>query len=113
MVGRSSVVQLTVVGMLGALLTARLLPSGPQMRSNLYGSRAACERDYSPAQCSSSSGSSGSSGHYAWRGPAYVADRSSTAARGDPGPGRVGLASAVSSARGGFGAFGRAFGVGS
>ena len=114
MVARSQVVHLTLVGMIGALVAARLLPAGPQMRSNLYNSRADCERDYSPAQCASYSGGSSSGGtrSFLWHGPAYVADRSSPAARGDPGPGRVGLASAVSSLRGGFGAFGRAFGAG-
>ena len=109
---RSNIIALTLVGLpLGALALANAFPGTP-MRRNLYPDRAACERDYSPQQCQARSGSStgGSGGGY--HGPYYVADRSAAAAN-DPGAGRSGRYTLTeTSVRGGFGAFGRAFGGG-
>jgi hypothetical protein len=106
---RSQAVLIGLLGLPGAAIVAgELLPGGPVMTRNVYADRAACERDYSPAQCSPGGGTGGSS-YGMFLGPSYSADRSAPAARGDPGPGRVGgLATAtVTSARGGFGGFAR------
>lgn len=110
MPGRSHAVHVTLVGIAGMLLAARLVSGGQQMRRNLYGSRADCERDYSAQQCAPDSGSHSSG----WHGPYYNANRYSSAARGDPGPGRYGLQTAFArgSIRAGFGAFGRAMRAG-
>ena len=113
MVGRSQIVTLTLVGVVGALLAARAASPVPQMRRNVYNWRQDCERDYSPAQCQpSGSNVSSGSGYSAggWHGPSYYADRSAAQAKSDPGPGRYGLRAGVvnASLRGGFGAFGRA-----
>lgn len=116
---RSNVVALTVIGVpMAVVLAANLIPEGQKMRRNLYADRAACERDYSPQQCepdsgsgSSSSSSYHSSSYHGWyHGPYYHADRSSSVARSDPGPGRTGTGpvSYQTTTRGGFGAFGRA-----
>jgi hypothetical protein len=105
---RSTIVTLTLVGLpLGAVALGNVLPAGQEMRRNLYPDRAACERDYSPAQCEQHPGGTASSGFF--HGPYYFANRSLADARSDPGPGRVGVATgAETSVRGGFGAFGRA-----
>ena len=122
MAGRSHVVSVTVVGLAGLLLAGRLIPSGQQMRYNTYRSRAECERDYTPAQCSNDgSSNSGSSGGFShgytgggWRGPSYYADRAAPEAKSDPGSGRYGLRAGFvnASLRGGFGAIGRALHAG-
>jgi hypothetical protein len=99
---RSQIVLLSLIGTVG--IAAEVLPAAEQVRRNLYPDRAACERDYSPSQCQPHSGGGGS-----WHGPYYSTNRGSAAARGDPGPGRSGQATAVqTSTRGGFGGFGRA-----
>jgi hypothetical protein len=114
---RSSIVNLSLIGLpLATIAAANLIPEETVMRRNLYPDRAACERDYTPQQCeqSSGSGSSGGGSGSGWHGggyhgPYYTTNRSS-AAVGDPGSGRTGV-NAVSyetSARGGFGSFGRA-----
>jgi hypothetical protein len=107
---RSQIVMLTLIGLpFGAMALANAFPP-QETKRNLYPDRAACERDYSPQQCQSpsGSGSSGGSGSY-WHGPYYSAGRSGTVASTDPGPGRTGQAvRAEVSTRGGFGAFGRA-----
>jgi hypothetical protein len=102
---RSQNVLIGLLGLPGAVIVASdLMPSGPLMKRNIYATRAACERDYSPAQCTFDTGGS----HVSFYGPSYNADRSAPAARSYPGPGRVGgLATSVSSHRGGFGGFGR------
>jgi hypothetical protein len=108
---RSNIVVLSLIGLpIATIAAANMIPAGTQMRRNNYPDRAACERDYPPSQCeagSSGSGGGGSGGFY--HGPYYSANRS-TAAAGDPGPGRSGVtpASYETSTRGGFGAFGRA-----
>lgn len=105
---RSHIVVLTLLGVsFGAVELAGAFP-GQQMRRNLYPDRAACERDYSAAQCQPGTGSSTahSSG---FSGPYYYANRSLAAARSDPGMGRTGQITATqTSIRGGFGSFGRA-----
>jgi hypothetical protein len=109
---RSKIVMWSLIGLpVGALALGEAFP-GQQMRRNLYADRAACERDYSAAQCETNSGSGAYSGFY--HGPYYIADRTTAAARGDAGPGRTGQVTAGEvSTRGGFGAFGRALhGVG-
>jgi hypothetical protein len=109
---RSSVVTLTVIGMVAAISIAdEAIPQGVEMRRNLYTDQAACERDYPPSQCASQYSSGGSGGYY---GPYYSASRGS-ATTSDPGPGRTTgtRVSYETSYRGGFGAFGRAIhGVG-
>jgi uncharacterized protein YgiB involved in biofilm formation len=108
---RSTIVGLTLIGLpVGAMALGSVLPAGQEMRRNLYPDRAACERDYSPAQCearaTSSGGSSGSGG---WHGPYYYGNRAISEARSDPGAGRTGqITRTETSTRGGFGAFGRA-----
>lgn len=105
---RSTVVRLTVVGMIAAVAIAdETIPQAVEMRRNLYADRAACERDYPPGQCTANSSGGGSSGGY--HGPYYSADRSKASA-GDPGSGRtLGARTAYeTSYRGGFGTFGRA-----
>ena len=106
---RSTIVGLTLIGLpFGAAALGSAVP-GQEVRRNLYPDRAACERDYSAAQCEQRSGGVGG-----WHGPYYVADRSAPSARGDPGPGRGGRPAATeTSTRGGFGAFGRAAHAGS
>ena len=50
---RSQIVALTVIGLpVGAIALADAFPA-QEMRRNLYRDHAACERDYSPEQCSS------------------------------------------------------------
>jgi hypothetical protein len=101
---RSNTVILSLIGVTSAVVIAAEAFPGTEMRRNVYYDRASCERDYSPAQCEESSPTSGR-----WLGPHYAADRTSAAARGDPGSGRTGEATpSVTSIRGGFGAFGRA-----
>ncbi len=107
---RSKIVGLTLVGAaFGAIELSNAFPA-TTLHRNLYPDRAACERDYSPAQCeaNSSSNSSSSGGHGGgYHGPYYAASRSAATA-GDPGPGRTGQVTRVeTSTRGGFGAFGR------
>jgi|ERR1041384_5625176 hypothetical protein len=107
---RSQIVALTVIGLpVGAIALADAFPA-EEMRRNLYSDRTACERDYSPEQCSSHGvglGGSGSAG--GWCGPYYHANRSLPAARSDPGPGRTGrVTHTETSMRRGFGSFGRA-----
>ena len=108
---RSSAVILTLIGVPFAVAAGADLvgSAGVEMRRNLYADRTACERDYSPAQCAQPTGAN----YSGWYGPYYTADRSTAAARSDPGPGRVGgLATATHvSVRGGFGGFGRAMGA--
>jgi hypothetical protein len=104
---RSNIVGLTLIGLpLGAVALGNVIPAGQEMRRNLYADRAACERDYSPAQCQQGTGAS----HVGvWLGPNYYANRGVTEARSDPGAGRTGQISRTeTSVRGGFGAFGRA-----
>lgn len=109
---RSNIVVLTLIGVpFGMVALADAFP-GHEMRRNLYPDRAACERDYSAAQCeprssgSSGSGGSGSGGGY--HGPYYSANRSAATAS-DPGAGRTGQVTRTeTSVRGGFGGFGRA-----
>jgi len=103
---------LTLVGLpFGAIGLANALPP-QELKRNLYPDRAACERDYSAAQCqvNPGSGSSGSGGHGGgggYHGPYYSANRGA-AAVSDPGPGRTGQVTRTeASTRGGFGAFGR------
>jgi hypothetical protein len=105
---RSAIVKVSLVSLLGAVIIGdKVIPQGTEMRRNLYPDRAACERDYPVSQCEQTNVSGGGSGGY--RGPYYVADRTSPAARSDPGPGRVGTRVAFeTSTRGGFGAFGHA-----
>jgi hypothetical protein len=110
-VGRSHVVALTLVGIVGTLMAARLSAPGGQMRSNVYNWREDCERDYSPSQCQASGNYTGAGySPGGWHGPYYYSNRSAAEAHGDPGPGRFGLAASVSS-RGGFGSFARVFRV--
>jgi hypothetical protein len=109
---RSKIVLLSVIGLpMATIGIADMLPSGTTMRRNNYADRAACERDYPPDQCQSSSSGGGSYGGSGggFHGPYYTASRS-TAPAGDPGPGRSGIApaSVETSVRGGFGSFGRA-----
>src|SRR5205814_2011276 len=109
---RSQAVKLTLVGLpVTAIALSHAFP-GHDIRRNHYADRAACERDYSPAQCeansSSSSGTTSSRSGDGWHGPYYSVSRAA-ALVSDPGPGRIGLSNTVeSSTRGGFGAFGRA-----
>jgi hypothetical protein len=100
---RSQAVVLTLVGLpLAAIGIANAFPEHLAQR-HFYTDRAACERDYSAAQCEQG-GSSTSSG-YAWHGPYYS---SSSASSSDPGPGRTGqITHTEVSSRGGFGAIGR------
>lgn len=107
---RSTVVTLALVGVVGGVAIHDDLRTA-EMRRNYYADRAACERDYSVAQCEMTSEtvySSGTTFYHGWYGPSYAADRSSVSV-GDPGPGRVGgIATAVHSGagvstRGGFG----------
>ena len=116
---RSNIVTLTLIGVpMAVVLAANVIPEGTKMRRNVYADRAACERDYSPQQCeqanpgdtSSGSGTSHSSYHGWYHGPYYYADRTASAARTDPGPGRTGIGrvSYQTTTRGGFGTFGRA-----
>lgn len=106
---RSNVVALTLIGLpIGAITLADAFPPQTYKR-NLYPDRAACERDYSPSQCEQRLGGSsgGSFSGSRWTGPSYAASRSS-AATGDPGPGRTGqITGTETTTRGGFGAFGR------
>ncbi|MBV9829809.1 MAG: hypothetical protein JO001_29665 [Alphaproteobacteria bacterium] len=110
---RSSTVILTLVGLsVGAVAVANAFPDR-QVKRNLYADRAACERDYSAAQCEAPSGGTGphtgGSTGYFWHGPYYSSDRSSGSAASDPGPGRTGQITRTEiSTRGGFGAIGRA-----
>lgn len=101
---RSSIVLLTVVGAsvgVGGLASA--FP-GQEMHRNLYPDRAGCERDYSPQQCQPGSGSASVG---VWHGPYYYANRTTSGALSDPGPGRTGQVTATeTSMRGGFGHFG-------
>jgi len=116
---RSNRVLLGLIGVNCAVIIAAEAFPGTEMRRNVYSSRAACEADYSPAQCQQSSsgatvggyhGGSGGGGH--WLGPSYAANRSSAAA-GDPVSGRFGLQVATAtSIRGGFGHFGHGIGRG-
>ena len=104
---RSGIVALTLVGGLGGTMALADAFPGQEMKRNLYPDRAACERDYSPQQCQQGAGSGyvGST----WHGPYYYGNRSTAAARTDPGPGRMGwVTTTQTSMRGGFGAFGRA-----
>jgi hypothetical protein len=117
---RSTVVQLSIFGMIGAvMLLDHVVPQEVETRRNLYADRAACERDYPPPpdRCEqhNSGGSSGSGGHVFYHGPYYAADRTSAAAAGDLGSGRTATArsSVETSYRGGFGAFGHAVRAGS
>ena len=111
---RSQIVILSLVGAtFGAVELANSFPP-TAMRRNLYPDQAACERDYSAAQCqpnssSSSSSSSSSGGHGGgYHGPYYAASRTGAVSASDPGPGRTGQVTRVeTSTRGGFGAFGR------
>jgi hypothetical protein len=105
---RSSIVTLTLVGLpLGAAALSAM--PAQEMRRNLYPDRAACERDYSPAQCEQRSG--GSSG--GWHGPYYYGNRTASEARSDPGPGRTGQITRIeTSMRGGFGRIGHALHIG-
>jgi hypothetical protein len=88
---RSNIVVLSLIGLpIATIAAANMIPAGTQVRRNNYQDRAACERDYPPSQCESgSSGGGGSSGWF-YHGPYYSANRS-TAAAGDPGPGRSGV----------------------
>ena len=107
---RSQIVALTLVGLpFGAITLANAFP-GQDMKRNLYGDRAACERDYSVAQCQPRSGGGSGGLVNVWYGPEYNANRGTAEARGDPGPGRTGreVARSEISTRGGFGSFGRA-----
>lgn len=119
---RSLVVQLTVMGVAGAVFAAPYIPEGTTMRRNVYSDRESCQRDYSPPQCQpgqpggsggsgggGSGGGGGGHGNTIWRGPEYYADRQSPVARSDPGPGRTGMLSTKveTSVRGGFGKVGR------
>jgi hypothetical protein len=106
---RSTIVNVTLVGLVGGVAIGSVLPvSGAEMRRNLYGDRAACERDYSPSQCEANSSTGGGGGYH---GPYYSATRNTVTAS-DPGPGRTGApASVQTSVRGGFGSFGRAAGA--
>ncbi|HEX3863818.1 MAG TPA: hypothetical protein VHY35_19220 [Stellaceae bacterium] len=104
---RSNIVALTMIGVpVGAIALADAFPPHAVQR-NLYLDRAACERDYSAAQCQRG-GTGGSFGiSSSWHGPYYSTDRT-TAAASDPGPGRTGQITRTEiSSRGGFGAFGR------
>jgi hypothetical protein len=108
---RSNAVTLTLVGLpLGAIMLADAFPGQPMQR-NFYRDSYSCIRDYSPQQCQPNS--SGSSSPYGFHGPYYRSDRTASAARSDPGPGRFGTYTSVqTSVRGGFGAFGRAMRAG-
>lgn len=107
---RSTAVTLSLLGIAGAATIGDNLTRNPEMRRNFYADRAACERDYTPAQCEASGSTSYNNVTYyhGWYGPSYAVNRGSAAA-GDPGPGRIGgIATAVHSAssvsgRGGFG----------
>ncbi len=105
---RSNIVLLTLIGLpLGAVALGNAMPTGQEMRRNLYPDRGACERDYSPAQCEARAGGSGGSSGY--HGPYYYANRTGPEARSDPGAGRAGQVTRTEiSTRGGFGSFGRA-----
>jgi hypothetical protein len=110
---RSNTVILSLIGATSAVVIAAEALPGTEMRRNVYYDRASCERDYSPAQCEETGPHGGGGGGWVgsdrWLGPAYAADRSSAAARGDPGSGRTGVATPTeTSVRGGFGAFGLA-----
>jgi len=99
----------TLIGLpIAAIVVADAFPP-ETLRRNLYTDRAACERDYTPAQCQTGTGSgtgSGGSG-YIYHGPYYSTDRTSASAS-DPGPGRTGqITRTETTTRGGFGAIGR------
>lgn len=105
---RSRLVVVTFVGMAGVAAAVAAMPESQTVRRNLYGDRASCERDYSPAQCEPRGGGGGGVGGGRWMGPEYYEDRRLPEASRDPGPGRAGLAQGVrTSKRGGFGATGR------
>src|SRR5260370_41170927 len=83
---RPTIVTLTLIGLpLGAIGLANAFPQ-QEMRRNLYPDRAACERDYSAAQCAQGGGSGGVG---FWHGPYYNASRTAAGAARDPGPGRT------------------------
>ena len=107
---RSQIVTYSIFGLVGAVwLGDWVIPDDVEMRRNLYADRAACERDYTPAQCEPT-GTSGTGTYYGgYRGPSYAAYRGDATA-GDPGSGRTGAyhSSYTTSYRGGFGAFGHA-----
>jgi len=113
---RSTAVTLTVLGLVATVVVVdKAIPRGTELRRNVYASRADCERDYAADQCAPQN-SGGSGGYYTggyYHGPYYSANRSQAAAN-DPGPGRSGAVhvAAETSARGGFGAVGRAGGGG-
>ena len=104
---RSNTVILSLIGVTSAVIIAAEAFPGTEMRRNVYYDRASCERDYSPSQCEATSSTSGR-----WLGPHDAADRTSAAARDDPGSGRTWRTRAATptetSIRGGFGAFGLA-----
>jgi hypothetical protein len=106
---RSAIVVLTLIGLpFGAVALSDAVPSGQEMRRNLYPDRGACERDYSPAQCQPHTGS-GAGYVGGWHGPYYSANRNAPGAPSDPGAGRSGQVTRTEiSTRGGFGSFGRA-----
>lgn len=103
---RSNIVLLTLIGLPATVLAAAaLIPQAQEVRRNLYPDLAACERDYTPQQCQPGNGSAVTGYH----GPYYYGNRNAAQAQSDPGPGRAGAPHPVEvSARGGFGAFGRA-----
>jgi hypothetical protein len=105
---RSSLVSLTTASVPIAILVCASAFPGTEMRRNLYSASADCERDDSPSQCEqTNSNGGGHGGSASYFGPVYAADRTSAAAHGDPGSGRVGLQTATeTSYRGGFGHFG-------
>jgi hypothetical protein len=106
---RSTIVNVTLVGLVGGVAVGSMVPVGAEMRRNLYADRAACERDYTPSQCEANSATGGGGGYH---GPYYSATRS-TAPASDPGPGRTGAPASVQTAsvRGGFGSIGHAAGA--
>jgi hypothetical protein len=107
---RSSIVTLTLLGLpFGAIAVANSFPAA-ELRRNLYPDRAACERDYRPAQCEQRTGTNITG----WHGPYYHPNRGASGAASDPGPGRTGAPLAIeTSTRGGFGSFGRVARTGS
>lgn len=108
---RSKIVNLTVLGLVGAVMAAPYIPEGKTVRRNVYSDRESCERDYSPQQCEPGGGGSGGRGR--WRGPEYYEDRRLPEASRDPGLGRTGLSTGVeTSTRGGFGRAGRSLRAG-
>lgn len=108
---RTNIIVLTMLGLAGGTMMIPLIPAGTAVKRNLYPDQESCMRDYAAGQCEATGhggGGSGSGGSSrSWRGPEYVADRSSTAAGSDPGPGHSGLSTNVeTSIRGGFGRVG-------